>query len=348
MNSRRLNPVIPFLLIFIFMASVVSGSSRPLRTIWVKVVADQHFGRQNSWEKKANQQLDKVSELLAEHLGVRLEIISYEKWYHENEKDMKRLAAQMIEEVELDQADILIGFTLRSGSKKMKSLRNDGVTLAYQGMLLKMYQGAPDHNAFLPIIILHEMVHMFGGVHIESGSLMSTQMEGDIKLKLDPLNRRILDLTREIDFKKGYSSLRADDIVRLAHLYERAISTGNNEIPTYLELGSMYMTLGQFEQAIEPFQQVIEINQSMEYAWLSWGDCYYKLDDSETAIDIFNKALNSVEEKGQFYHRLSVLHYNRGEYNKSYQCALDADRHGFPVKSDLWARLQEIKKTSGL
>lgn len=348
MKSRRLNPVIIFLLIFIFTASVVSGTSRPLRTIWVKVVADQHFGRQSSWEKKAKQQLDKASELLAEHLGIRLEITSYEKWNHENEKNLKRLAAQMIEEVELDQADILIGFTLRSGSKKMKSLRNDGVTLAYQGMLLKMYQGAPDHNAFLPIIILHEMVHMLGGVHIESGSLMSTQMEGDIKLKLDPLNRQILDLTREIDFKRGYSSLPADDVVRLAQLYEGAISTGNSEIPTYLELGSMYMTLGQFERAIEPFRQVVELNQAMEYAWLSWGDCYYRLGNPEAAIDIFKKALNRVEEKGQFYHRLSVLHYNQGKYNKSYQCALKADRHGFPVKPDVWDKLQEIKRTSGL
>lgn len=333
--------IIVLVLIFGLNASALHASQRPLRTVWVKIVADQKYSRQTSWEKKAARELDEIAEPLAEVLGIRLEIIGYDWWYNRGGKDFNEVATRMINEVEPGNADVIIGFTIEPSSlHRSGDLRTDGMTVAYCGMMIKTYSGGVDANFYLPFVLIHEMVHLFGGVHINDGSLMSPRFEKKMNLALDPLNTRIVKITRDIDFKEGYQSLSETKLIGLSQLYEKAIDKGNLEIPTFLELASMYTLLEEHEKAIELYRRIVEREPADTHSWLMMGDCYHRMEKPRLTIEVFEEALGHAERKDLLYGKLAVLYFNEGLYQNSYNNAGLARDNGAYIDPALWKELK--------
>ena len=322
-------------------ASALHASQRPLRTVWVKIVADQKYSRQTSWEKKAAGELTEIAESLAEALGIRLEIVGYDWWFNRGGKDFNEVATRMINEVDPGNADVIIGFTIEPSSlHRSGDLRTDGMTVAFCGMMIKTYSGGVDKNYYLPIVLVHEMVHLFGGVHVNDGSLMSPRFEKKMNLTLDPLNTKIVRINRDIDFKEGYKSLSETKLTQLSQLYEKAIDNGNLEIPTFLELATMYTLLEKHEKAIELYRRIVEREPGDTHCWLMMGDCYHRMEKPRLTIEVFEEALDHAERKDLLYGKLAVLYFNEKLYRKSYENAGLARDNGAYIDPGLWKELK--------
>lgn len=329
------------ILIFGLSLSALHASQRPLRTVWVKIVADQKYSRQASWEKKAAGELAEIAEPLADVLGIRLEIVGYDWWFNRGGKDFNEVATRMINEVEPGNADVIIGFTLEPSSlHKPGELRTDGMTVAFCGMMIKTYSGGIEENFYLPLVLIHEMVHLFGGVHVNDGSLMSPRFEKKMNLALDPLNTKIVRINRDIDFKENYRSLPEAKLIQLSKLYEKAISKGNLEIPTFLELATMYTLLEEHEKAIKLYRRIVEREPSDTHSWLMMGDCYHRLEKPLLTIEVFEEALDHAERKDLLYGKLAVLYFNEGLYHNSFKSAGMARDNGAYIDPALWKELK--------
>lgn len=322
------------------LAEAVVGGGRD-REVTVKVVGDNLFARQRNWQDVAKDYLDEASEGIADLIGVRLKIVEYELWRHDDTGNFTSLVTRMVTEIDHGDADIIIGFTLTPHSSRQSQTRKDGLTLAYRGFMVRTYQGAPDQNFYLPYMIIHEMLHVFGAVHVHDGSIMSPCFEKKVRMSLDPLNQEIISLTRNIDFKRGYRSLPREHQEKLARLYKRATQMGNHEVPTYMELGTVCRDLGHYQDAIDAFREVVRKDRSSAFAWDCIAECYRSLDQMDRAISTLETAVEKVAEKGIFYGKLAVWYFNSRQYEKSYDSAKNAEKYGVTVDPNLWKGLRQ-------
>ncbi|MCK5127278.1 MAG: tetratricopeptide repeat protein [candidate division Zixibacteria bacterium] len=347
MMNYRYRTQLVFCLAFLLIMPLLSGivqayrSDANHRTILVKVIADKKYATQSDWREKARKNLEAASEGLEKVLNIKISISEYEEWRISNISDFGELTAAMVNQVDKGRADIIIGFTLERGSGRTEELRKDGLTLSRRGFMIKTYSGAPEQNKMLTYVIIHEMIHIFGGVHVFDGSIMSPVFNEETELKLDALNMEIVSITKDIDFNRGLASLSKHQLQRLARLYTRAVRLGNRETPTYYELGEIYNHLGQYEDAIDAYRQVVRRDQSIAYAWGEIGDCYRRAGKMDKAIETFKRAINKVSQKGIFYGKIAIIYYNQGDFRSSYDNALRARRNGFEVDQILW---REFKK----
>lgn len=329
------------LILVIGVTQFAAADRRPLRTIRVKLVGDESFARQADWKEKINGHLDAVADDLKRLLGIKLEVTGYEVWSHGKQKNLYRLASSLVETVSKDGADAVIGFTLDRRYRVKNVTETGGLTIPFKGMLIRVYVGDNIHNQFVPFVIVHEMVHLMGGVHIDDGRLMSPTFRDTIKPELDEINKRITRLTHQIDFESKYSSLNRSQLQRLSSLYESAIRHGNHEIATYLELGDIYIATGSHDDAIKQFWKAVQIAPDMLYAWLQIGACHDKKGEINKKIKAYEQAVKQVREKDILYGELAALHFNAGNYRKSDFNARMARQYGAKIDPRMLEMIKE-------
>lgn len=304
-----------------------SASKKPLRTVRVTVVADQHFSHQTAWERKAERYLADIAQEVGDLLNIKLEVVGYEVWTHEKETDPYRLTERMVREVGAAESDVVIGFTLIP-CDSATALHVDGISIPFRGMLIRKYYARCHRDAFLPYVMIHEMVHLLGGIHTYDRSLMSPVFADTIALTLDPLNRRIVGLTHEIDFAAGYSSLPPRKLDRLADLYRQAMAWGNREALTLRELGRVYRARGRCADAIPLFTRALRTDSSATAIWELLADCHALTGRPKRAISLLEAALARVDDAGPVYHMLAHLYLGQGDFRRAAACAARAEKYG--------------------
>ena len=328
----------------LFPAAVpVEAKKKPPRVVKVKIVADQDFARQSAWQRKAAYMLQDIGGETASALDVTFRIIGYERWRHDPEKDLFRLTARMVKEVPCDSADALIGFTLAPCPDSAAG-QFAGVSITFKGMIIQTYQGRCAGNQMVPYCLLHETVHLMGGVHVPDGSLMSPLFRDTISVTLDQLNSRILQLTRDVDFKRGYESLPAEKLEELAGLYGQA--TAGNDVTTILvTLGTIFRLLAQPEAAMVILREVIRQDSSFTDAWLELGRCYMQSGRHDSALTLYDSACGHADDPGAVYLELARLYLGRGDKENARRCAGLAEKQGTRIDSALAEQLESDSKS---
>jgi tetratricopeptide (TPR) repeat protein len=317
------------------------AGNRPGRTITVLVVADQHYAAQTVWERKAERHLTDLAEDMARILDIKLQIAGYAVWQHPETGDVYRLTGRMVEDTPSGGADAVIGFTLDRCPKSPGEPPTGGVAIPFRGALIRVYRGICDYNYFIPYVMFHEMVHLLGGVHVADGSLMAPIFQDTLMLELDGVNRRIIRLTRDIDFKKGYASLGRKQLAQLIELYERITAAGKRESMTLSELGAMYQALGQPDLAQSAFRDAVAADSSFTMAWLRSAGCLQENGQVSEAIAVLEQALTRADDPGLVHQRLARLCLEAGRQEQAAQHARAARAAGVAVDSSLWRQLRE-------
>ncbi len=342
---------IPFIIIIFFWLLPVLGSTagaadQNLRTVRILVVGDQHFARQTLWKQTAKQVIDSASVAILELMGLQLEIAGYTLWRHPDDSNLYRLAALMVDSVPRDTADILIGFTYKPRPPQAVTVRTDGVTIPFKGILLVMYQGTSDNNCFTPYILLHEMVHLFGGIHVPQQSLMNPVQDRLIDLSLDPLNRRILDLTHTYDFARGYGSLPTASLGELAKIYDLASAANPRELSLLNESGAVYRALKRYDPALAAYRRLVAADSADAFAWEQLVDCHLEAGHLDSAIAILEQAVGQARDKGALYRRLAQLCLTTGDYDRSRLNADSAARYGASCGDEFREALQHKRDSA--
>lgn len=318
------------------------GKGKPRRTIKVKLVGDQYFSSYEAWQRKAARMLLDIAEEVTQNLQLDFQIVGYAEWRHEPESDLYRLTSQMISEVERDSADVLIGFTYSSCPDKNIRAHTDGVTIPYRGMMISTYPARCPRNSYVPYVMIHEMVHLMGGVHVRDRSLMTPVFTDTVSLTIDPLNKNILRYTHDIDFRRGYGSLPGSYLKKLAQYYQVAMMEQNNDPLTRLELGKMYLAMDDYTNAISALRSVADNDSTYTAAWINLSVCHDKLGRPDRAIEQLKSVITLADQPGLIHQRLMELYLASGDSVKAGQEAMRAQKQGIAIDSVLLDRFQKF------
>jgi hypothetical protein len=277
-------------------------------------------------------------------MDIKFQIIGYERWRHDPEKDLFRLTARMVREVPFDSADALIGFTLVPCPDSAAAGQFAGVSIPFKGMIIQTYQGRCASNQMVPFFLLHETVHLMGGVHVPDGSLMSPLFRDTISVTLDQINTRILQLTRDVDFRRGYESLLPEQLAELAGLYGQA-ATGNDATTTLVTLGTIYRLLSQPEAAMVILREVVRQDSSFTDAWLQLGRCYTQSGHPDSALALLDRASSHADDPGPVYLELAWLYLGQGDKDNARRCAGLAEKQDIRIDSALARKLESDSKS---
>ncbi len=319
----------------------VHAGEKPIRVVTIKIVADRNFASQEVWQRKAERQIDDIAEEIRGLLGVELKVIGYTEWRGRGNDDLYAFAANMTDDIPAGEADILIGFTYGPCPKTTGGVHTDGVAIPFRGLVIGNYYAPCDRSEFIPYAIIHEMVHLFGGVHVGQGTLMSPVFSGDIYLALDPINRAIVSLTRTIDFRRGYASLDRSSLKKLVSLYKKAIAIGGGDMTVLSDLAGVYRALGRYDTALDIYRGLLGVDSTRIDAWLNVAQCYFDENSEDSALAVLDTALYFTADSGQVYYRMAKFHYKLGEYNRAYRFAAQAAWRGVAVDSGF---IGEIKR----
>jgi serine/threonine protein kinase len=128
-------------------------------------------------------------------------------------------------------------------------------------------------------------------------------------IKFDPKNasaffNRGLALSNIADNKSG--AAREKQLNSAIQDYNQAININPNYATAYNSRGSLYLRLGNNEQAIQDYSQAINISPNYALAYKNRGDLYRKLDNHQQAIQDYSQAIN-------FYPNYAAAYKNRGD-----------------------------------
>jgi tetratricopeptide (TPR) repeat protein len=334
---------IAFLLTALLIGSMnsVQAGDKPIRVVTSKIVADRDFASQEVWQRKARRQIDDIAEEIRGLLGVELKVVGYAEWRGNGGDNLYEFASNMIDDIPTGDADILVGFTYGPCPKQAGGVHTDGVAMLFRGLVIGNYYAPCDRNEFIPYALIHEMVHLFGGVHVGQGTLMSPVFSGNIYLGLDPINRTIIRLTRTVDFRKGYASLDSSSLEKLVELYKMAIAKSGGDLTVLTDLGDVYRALGRYETALNIYRGILGIDSTRVRPWLDIAQCYFDENRVDTAFAILDTALAITADSGRVYYRMARFHFTVGEYEQAYRDASRAAWRGIAVDSGL---MLEIRK----
>jgi len=144
-----------------------------------------------------------------------------------------------------------------------------------------------------------------------SGNLSSAERIYKKILKSDKNNHNVLRLLGILENKKGRK-----DVAK--QLIKKAISI-NPDIPAYYNnLGEIYRSERQYQNAISNYQQAITLNQNYAQAYNNLGCVLVEVDKVEDAVDSFNMAISSSGNNyADAYSNLGNVLADQGRLNDS-------------------------------
>ncbi len=246
-------------------ASGGEPASPAVRVIRIKAVADEAFREKKGWEKEIREHVAWSDEKLRELAGIGLDLVAVEPWRTHQGSAMTLLLNELRLGVEKDGAEAVIGFTGHPPPVTMTHLR--GGTVRYPvpftaGIAFPLGDRAvvrrTEWKTLTRHTLMHEVTHLFGGLHVHDKSLLETNAER-MSFRLDTFNRRVLDLTRDRDFDRGIREIPRDELAALVDLYRQAPLRGENDADTTIRIAYLHMLIGEVEDALEEFRKAVKI-----------------------------------------------------------------------------------------
>ncbi|MFW6287173.1 MAG: tetratricopeptide repeat protein [bacterium] len=187
-------------------------------------------------------------------------------------------------------------------------------TLAY----LKLNQVV---DAKANISLLSEMGYSFGLIHWELGELYLNE-SGYYDSPFYNEAKKELEKARQLgiesaglhsDLATAYQGL--GNFEKAAEEYELAISKG--AISDYINLGSLYMEIGNLDSALNVYKKAIEENPDSPSIYINMGDIYLQKKQYEEAINILNQGTELDNTLIGLQTKLAKAYYFNEEYEKA-------------------------------
>jgi tetratricopeptide (TPR) repeat protein len=246
-------------------ASSVEPASSAIRVVRIKAVADEAFRENEDWEKEIRGHLAWSDEKLRELAGIGLELVAVKPWRTHGGSAMTLLLDELRAGVEKDGAEAVIGFTGHPPPAAMTFLA--GAPTRYPlpfttGIAFPLGDRAVIRRTDWPELtrhtLIHEVAHLFGGLHVEEESILETDTNR-MSFRLDPFNRRVLDLTRDRDFDREVWEIPRDELAALVALYRQAPLRGKNDPDTVIRIAYLDVLAGEVEDGLEELRRAVDV-----------------------------------------------------------------------------------------
>jgi Flp pilus assembly protein TadD len=175
-----------------------------LRTVTLRVAADETYRAGDDWEATIRSAVGTVSDIYAKRFKIRFVIREIVPWTLGEAGSVREILRRLQAEVPgSDDVDVVVAFT-----------RGRCVPLEYGAALpfdrfAAILTGCPGPNGpgLVPteVILSHEMGHLFGAFHVLAGA--PTVMRGGPADRFDDQSSRVIHLMRGFDFRQGVLGL---------------------------------------------------------------------------------------------------------------------------------------------
>lgn len=121
----------------------------------------------------------------------------------------------------------------------------------------------------------------------------------------------------------------------------KALEIDPASAPAHNNLGMAYVQNGETEKAIGEFRAALAADPAYKEAAVHLADTYLEAGKNEEALAAYIEALKLDPKDGILYNNVAVIHFNKGEYSRSWDYVQKAKAAGFKVHPDF---LRELKK----
>jgi len=325
-----------------------------VRQLRVKAVVSPTFKANSRWKNEIRDRIIFANQLFEPAFQIHFLIGEFVSWSPEDET---RETDLMIEEIRsftnLQDHEIVIGFhrmSKRYTDNRVLDADTVGTAQFFRGYIILR----DPYMNLAPIqrktILTHELVHLFGGVHVgEENAIMSAQVPFKPLETLDSHNRNIVMKTRNVDFRKGLDSLSSDTINELIVTYEQLIRK-NPHSDFYYQLGHFYKKNGFPAKAVNIWEEAIRYQYANPYIRRELGIHFYYSGRYSRAIEEIGSAIahfslpSQRREKANVLNLLGIAYYQKANLDQavfSWLQGLAADPNNLNLQGNLAAAFLE-------
>ncbi len=113
--------------------------------------------------------------------------------------------------------------------------------------------------------------------------------------------------------REGYRLLQQGDAGSAIKAFQQAVRSNSRSIEGWLQLGQIYMRLGNFSEAENCFQHITGIDQNHLIAHGNLGICYHRLQKLDAAISGFRKVIQLQPDNVTALRHLATVLLDKGE-----------------------------------
>lgn len=252
-----------------------------VRTITMRVAADEAYRTQPDWETTLRNTVRAVSDIYEKHFQIRfvvLDIVQFPIGPHASQNRMEKLVA----DVPIGEADILIGF---SGGRCERGPRGWARPFDRFAVIMAACGATPLERSGPESVLSHELAHLFGAFHpaIDVESLMHS---GPADL-FDDQTTRVVRLMRSYDFRRGVMAL--DEATRRAWraIYAEGHRRNNEANPLVFAIanaGTALARAGKLAEGEAALREAIKIDQLLAEPHAILGVMYARRGLLEEAV----------------------------------------------------------------
>ncbi len=260
----------------------------PFREITVKIAATSIFQFDPEWQRDVRDRLAFVSKVFESLFNIHFKIILDVPWEIQDEtRETDLLMEELRSQVSMDPNQIIIGFHKMSqpfGDDKMLDHDRVGSAQYFKGLIVIRDPFVPLSETGRNIVLLHEVAHLFGAVHIsDANAVMNATLPAKPELTLDETNQEVIRTTRDVDFIRGLDSLSGFAVDTLIQIYEKKIRE-NPHSDFYDQLGRFYQISHQPAKAVSIWEEALQYHFDNPHIHYQLGMYYFQNSRYERAV----------------------------------------------------------------
>lgn len=290
--------------------------------------------------------ISEISTELQRDFALQLKVEKCVPWKcHKQFSSLDTMFPYLLKTVPKKYANMVIGLTCR------KNLEGQhGLSFYQESYILVRFS---DYPWYFKRLLKHEIYHVFGATHVnQASSVMDRFLQGD---KLDRLNREIIRLNHDRDFKGVRFPLDPHQLEKAAAIYREIAHVNEKLLPNnlspiekrrlrkllqdekplnrqqstqiqkqfvrledvFLALAHLNIEMKKYPRAIRECQKALRINPQRYEAYNLMGIAYRRSGEIEKAIKNYNKALKINPSYQRIYYNLGIAYMKKGDLDKA-------------------------------
>jgi hypothetical protein len=176
------------------------------REIRVRIACDEEFRAHEGWERTARERLAKASGVFERRFGIRWSPVDVVAWTSDDSAAaLHVLVDQLADDVRHEDVDLVLGF---SGQTRARGADRDyglAGSACYLGPAAVVRDVNPARSSdWYAGKLIHELGHVLGAWHcVDARFMMYAGGEGRPNADFDPQSAAVIELMRDLDFKRG-------------------------------------------------------------------------------------------------------------------------------------------------
>jgi len=112
-------------------------------------------------------------------------------------------------------------------------------------------------------------------------------------------------------------------------LYKLAVKIKPENVFALAGIAKYYEEQGDFEKALEILREIKDIAPRSQRLYVNFGSLYIKLEQFDKALIAFKRAIELNPKEGYYHYMISLIYKEKGNYKKSIEYKKTAERLGF-------------------